>query len=42
MSKAVLVINTPKKCGDCPICQGVAMDGDYVCSIRDKDGNEQG
>lgn len=41
MSKAVLVIEMPEKCQDCPICQGVAMDGTHVCSILDEDGNEQ-
>ena len=42
MSKAIIVMNMPKKCGNCPICQGIARDGDYVCSIQDEDGNERG
>lgn len=41
MSKAVLVIEMPDCCNSCPICQGVAMDGTHVCSILDRDGNEQ-
>ena len=42
MSKAILVMDMPNGCDGCPICQGIATDGDFVCSIRDKDGNEQG
>lgn len=41
MSKAVLVIEMPENCNNCPICQGVAMDGTHVCAILDSDGNEQ-
>lgn len=42
MNKAILIIDMPKSCGKCPLCQGVAIDGQYVCSIFDKDSNEQG
>lgn len=42
MSKAILVIDMPKTCEECPICQGVALDGDYVCSIKDEYGEERG
>lgn len=42
MSKAMLIMDMPNGCDGCPICQGIATDGDFVCSIRDKDGNEQG
>ena len=42
MSKAILVMDMPSSCDDCQICRGIATDGDYVCSILDKDGNEQG
>ena len=42
MRKAVLVIDMPDTCGRCQLCQGVAMDGEYVCSILDEDGNERG
>ena len=42
MSKAILVIDMPNGCDGCPICRGIASDGDFVCSIKDKDGNEQG
>lgn len=42
MRKAVLVIDMPDTCGRCQICQGVAMDGEHVCSILDEDGNERG
>ena len=42
MSKAILVIDMPRTCEECPICQGVALDGDYVCSIKDEHGEERG
>lgn len=42
MPKAMLIMDMPNGCDGCPICQGIATDGDFVCSIRDKDGNEQG
>ena len=42
MAKAMLIMDMPSGCDGCPICQGIATDGDFVCSIRDKDGNEQG
>ena len=42
MKKAMLIMDMPDTCGRCQLCQGVALDGDYVCSIFDKDGNEQG
>lgn len=42
MAKAMLIMDMPNGCDGCPICQGIATDGDFVCSIRDKDGNEQG
>ncbi len=42
MRKAVLVIDMPETCGKCQLCQGVALDGDYVCSILDEDGNKRG
>lgn len=42
MAKAMLIIDMPSNCEKCPICQGVSMDGEFVCSISDEDGNEQG
>lgn len=42
MRKAVLTIDMPDTCGRCCLCQGVAMDGSYICSIPDEDGNERG
>lgn len=42
MAKAMLIMDMPNGCEGCQICQGIATDGDFVCSIRDKDGNEQG
>lgn len=42
MRRAVLVIDMPDTCGRCQLCQGVAMDGEHVCSILDEDGNERG
>lgn len=41
MRKAVLVIDMPETCGGCQLCQGVAMDGSYVCSIFDENGNDR-
>lgn len=42
MSKAVLVMDMPDTCGRCQLCQGVAMDGDYVCSVPNECGDERG
>lgn len=42
MRKAMLIMDMPDTCGKCQLCQGVAVDGDYVCSIFDEYGNERG
>ena len=42
MRKAMLTIDMPDTCGKCQLCQGVAMDGNYMCSIFDEYGNERG
>ena len=42
MKKAFLVMEMPDTCGKCQLCQGIAMDGDYICSILDEDRNERG
>lgn len=39
MSKSILVIDTPKMCGDCPCLYEFNFDGEpyeYECNINDK------
>ena len=34
--KAILVIDIPKTCLDCPVCSLDEMDGDYICGKTGK------
>ena len=40
--KAILVMDMPSSCGECPICQGIDKCGEYICSIKDDFEYEQG
>ena len=37
-NKSVLVIDTPKRCVDCPLFVRRDLEGDYECKIKDYDG----
>ena len=41
MAKAMLIMDMPSNCAECPICTGVCLVGAWVCPIKDKDGNER-
>ena len=42
MAKAMLIMDMPSSCSKCPICQGIDMCGEYICSIKDEFEYEQG
>ena len=41
MAKAMLIMDMPSSCAECPICRGVCLGGAWVCPIKDEDENER-
>lgn len=38
MSKAILILDMPNKCVECPLFVHKDIEGDYECKIKDYDG----